>query len=133
MSSVAIKISSDLASVARAASADADRSLTGQIEHWARLGKAVEPILSSVTIALLKKSGGDLSAIEDETERARVLAALAMLRKSPPYPESRTSLAARSMPLYEADPANPSGVLQVAANGTRTPGRFVDRVFVPAS
>ena len=133
MSSVAIKISADLAAAARAASTDADRSLTGQVEHWARLGKAVEPVLSSVTIALLKKSGGDLGAIEDETERARVLSALAMLRKSPPYPETRASLAARSTPLYEADPENPSGVVLVAADGKRTPGRVIDRVFVPAS
>lgn len=73
---VAVKLSDSLAEEARTASAGADRSLTGQIEHWARLGKAVEPLFSAPTIAALKKSGGDLSALEDERERLRILGIL---------------------------------------------------------
>src|SRR5690606_27235162 len=88
MSAVAIRISPALAEQARAAAADADRSLTGQVEHWARLGRAIEPILSAPAIAALKKSGGDLSVLEDEQEKARVLEVLEALRRDPPYADT---------------------------------------------
>ena len=129
MSSVAIKISSDLASVARAASADADRSLTGQIEHWARLGKAVEPVLSSVTIALLKKSGGDLSTIEDEREKARVLEVLERFRNTP-QEALRNQLGLDKKTAYFPDPDRPGGLVRVLSDGSRQSGRKIDGAFV---
>jgi hypothetical protein len=129
---VAVKLSDTLAEEARTASAGADRSLTGQIEHWARLGKAVEPLFNAPTIAALKKSGGDFGSLEDHAERQLVIDALAQLRLNPPFAETAAFLATTRRPLYEADPANPEGILQVQTDGSRVRGSLVNRVFVPA-
>ena len=128
---VAVKLSDSLAEDARAASEGADRSLTGQVEHWARLGKAVEPLFTAPTIATLKKSGGDLEKIDDPAERQRVIDALTKLRLHPPFAETSAFLATTRSPLYEGDPSNPDGIIQVHADGTRIPGAFVNRVFIP--
>lgn len=133
MPSTAIKISEALANDARAAAADADRSLTGQIEHWARIGKAFEPNFSARLIAILKKSGGDLSAIEDEREREEVLEALASLRLEPPFLSTTEELSRTTGPKFEVDPRNPDGIVQIQADGTRVAGRFVNRAFVPTT
>jgi len=132
-SSIAVKISKALADAARVAAADADRSLTGQVEHWARLGKAIEPGLSSATVAILKQFGSAPSPQDDQAERARVLETLALVSESPPYTATRAALAALNTPLYESNPDDPSTIIQVTPDGQRTPGRFVDRVFVPAT
>lgn len=131
MAATAIKVSESLASEARAAAADSDRSLTGQIEHWARIGKAVEPLFTAPVVGSLKRSGGDLEVIEDEVERARVLDALAALRQSPPFAQSAAFLRASTRPLYEVDPEAAEGIVQVRPDGTRVAGRFVNRVFEP--
>lgn len=130
MGHTAIKVSDALASEARLAAADSDRSLTGQIEHWARLGRAIEPALPTSLIAALKKSGLALDALENEAEKALVLDALARLRQSPPYANRATALRQSHGPLYEADPNQPGGVLRVNEDGTRTPGQFTNREFV---
>jgi FMN phosphatase YigB (HAD superfamily) len=130
---VAVKLSDSLAEEARTASAGADRSLTGQVEHWARLGKAVEPLFTAPTIAALKKSGGDIGKLDDPAEIQRVHDALARLRMNPPFAETAAFLQAKQGPLYEADPNNPNGVIEVQPDGTRTPGQFVNRSFVPRS
>lgn len=126
----AIKISTELAEEARAAAADADRSLTGQIEHWARIGKSIEPRLSSAAVAALKRSGGELSALEDAEERTRVMEALDELRSRPPFQVTTSYLREMSGPLYEAHPSDPERVVKVDATGEKIPGRFVNREFV---
>lgn len=128
---VAVKLSDSLAEDARAASEGADRSLTGQIEHWARLGKAVEPLFNVPTIAAFKKSGGNIDSLEDPRERQILLDALTQLRLAPPFAETAAFLTASRSPMYEVDPANPGGIVQILADGSRVPGKFVNRVFVP--
>lgn len=128
---VAVKLSDSLAEDARTASADADRSLTGQIEHWARLGKGVEPLFTAPIIASLKKSGGNIDSLEDPRERKSLLDALTKLRLNPTFAESAAFLTSSYSPLYEADPAIPDGIVQVLADGSRVHGKFVNRIFVP--
>ena len=41
-----VKLSDPLINAARTIAPDADRSIAGQIEHWARLGRATEQVLS---------------------------------------------------------------------------------------
>ncbi len=132
MSNVAIKISSTLAEQARAAADDADRSLTGQIEHWARLGRSLEPSLSPPAIAALKKSGGDLSALEDEHERASVLAVLDAFRATP-RAELRQRLGLDRKVRFEPDPRSVRGIIRISPDGTRRRGTMKGRTFVPAS
>lgn len=129
--SVAIKIGSSLAEQARTAAEDADRSLTGQIEHWARLGRAVEPILSAPAIAALKKSGGDWSALDTPEERARVLETLEKFRETP-RSHLRKELGLESKPTFEVDPENPEGIVRVHPDGTRERGTLKGRQFEPS-
>ncbi len=129
---IAIKVSDALAEEARAASQDADRSLTGQVEHWARLGKAVEPHFSASTIAFLKKNGGLLSPEEEQVAIKQTLAALEEFRKNPPYDKMREVIF-KSGFVYEADPNDPAGVVKLFKDGTKIAGKIVDREFVPNS
>lgn len=129
--SSAVKIGSELVGEAREAAETGDRSLAGQIEHWAKLGRSVERLLSTPMISALKKSGGDPERITDEAERELLLKAIAALREAPPYAETSSYLRSLDTPLYEADPNDPAQVIRVAADGSRTRGRLVGRVFEP--
>jgi hypothetical protein len=81
---VAIKVSAELANSARNEANAADRSMTGQIEHWAKLGRAIEAILPSQVAAALKRCAGDLDTLEDATMRHKVLDALAVFQTQAP-------------------------------------------------
>jgi hypothetical protein len=129
---VAIKVSAEFAESVRAAADSADRSLTGQIEHWAKLGRAAETVLPAPAAAALKQSAGNLAAIEDPALREQILTALEALRSGDHFPATRKHLASLGQPLYEADPADSQGIVQVGADGRRTRGRLVNRRFVPA-
>jgi len=127
---VAIKVSADLAESARREAADADRSLTGQIEHWAKLGRAVEAILPSQVAAALKRCGGDLTAIEDEALRGKVLDALAafQVRSSEAL---RQKIGLDLQVLFEPDPEKPGGLVRIDPDGTKTRGLLKGRAFIP--
>lgn len=127
--SVAIKVSSNLAEEARAAAVDADRSLTGQVEHWARLGKALEPSLNSTVIAALKKSGGDLSTLADEETRSLVLQTLEAFRTAPRQ-DVAAQLNLSSQVRYEPDPEAPGQFLRIHPDGTHEKGSLKGRTFV---
>ncbi|MEM9280705.1 MAG: hypothetical protein AAGA96_02670 [Verrucomicrobiota bacterium] len=131
MPSTAVKIKADLFEEAREAAATDDRSLTGQIEHWAKLGKSVESILSTPMIAALKKSGGDPEKLTSPEERDQILKAISALREKPRYAETKQFLQGSETPLYETDPNDPTKVVRVEADGTRTPGELVGREFRP--
>ena len=130
---VAIKVSASFAESVRAAAGAADRSLTGQIEHWAKLGRAAEEVMPAPVAAALKSSGGNLAAIEDETLRKRVLEALRSLREGRHYEGTRDYLFSLGQPLFENDPDDPEGVIQVFKDGRRVKGRMDGKQFVPAA
>lgn len=130
MAGIAIKINETLAEQARTAALDGDRSLTGQIEHWARIGRAVEPLLPTTAVASLKKSGGDLSAVEDAQERARVLQILEHFR-SLPRAELASQLGLDRKPRFEPDPSHPDAVIRILPDGSRQSGRMHGRTFTP--
>jgi hypothetical protein len=115
-----VKLSESLVLDARVTGEIAERSIAGQIEFWAGLGRAVESVLRADTALALKKRGDALpvsaclksvSTRAGQTRLARVLAAR-------PYPHF--------------EPAAMSGlVIKVDEDGTRTTGRFVHREFRP--
>ena len=131
-SPVAIKVSADFAESVRGAADAADRSLTGQIEHWAKIGRATEAVLPAPVAAALKRCAGEVNAIEDEGVRRRVLEALEALRTMPPG-DIRQLLGLDKMPALEPDPQNPGGIVRVSSDGMRTRGTMKGRTFVPAS
>jgi hypothetical protein len=126
--STAIKVSESLAEEARSAAQDADRSLTGQVEHWARLGKAVEPLLTTKTITALKK-WPELSPEEEEIEKQRILEALEQFSNTPAS-VLRERIGLTGKTLYEVDPDDSNKIVQVQPDGRRVRGRIVNRVFV---
>jgi hypothetical protein len=61
---IPVRLSADLAQRARTAAETAERSVTEQVEHWARLGQAVEDVVLAKTVQRLKARShdADLSA-----------------------------------------------------------------------
>lgn len=113
-----MKVSDALILDARLMGEATQRSIAGQIEFWARLGRAIEILLRGDQMLALCKAGkakplsACLKAIDSAEGRKRLTRHL----KSLPYPH------------YE--PAPDSGLLvRIEANGKRTTGRFVNRRF----
>lgn len=129
---VAVKVSAELAASARTEANATDRSLTGQIEHWAKLGRATEAIMPSQVAAALKRCGGDLSVLEDETMRAMVLDALAVFQSKSPA-SVRQMIGLDRETRFEPDKDNLGGMIRIDPEGTKTRGWMEGRTFVPVS
>jgi hypothetical protein len=56
---IPVRLSENLAVRARAAAETLDRSLTEQVEHWARLGQVVEEAILASTVQRLKARSHD--------------------------------------------------------------------------
>ena len=120
-----VKISDELISDARRSAAIAERSIAGQIEFWAQLGRAIEPLLEGSRALDPRRAGAAVSLSEclasvDSAEgRRRVV----------------EYLDSRPFPHYQPAPGSPDLRVRVDADGTRTLGRFVGREFqaVPCS
>ena len=117
-----VKLSDDLVKDARQEAEAADRSLTSQIEHWARLGRKVERVLRYEEVLDLKRAG---DAPVAPTRRA-ILAALRRIASG----AARTELAATlrdGRTVYQD--AGDGRVERIERDGTRTVGRLVNRRF----
>lgn len=116
-----VKLSDALVLEARLTSELAERSIAGQIEFWARLGKAVEPLLSGDRVLALRKSGDIL----------RLSELIAFVN----YPSGRQRvadyLAKQPFPHYEPSSEQPGFLVRIEEDGRRTIGRFVNREFQP--
>jgi hypothetical protein len=117
-----VKLSDKIVVDARVAGELSERSIAGQIEYWARLGRATDMMLRADNALRLKQRGEAqalseiLESIETRDGRARTAAYLA----GRPYPH------------FEAAPDLPGHVVKIDEDGTRTIGRFVKRQFRPA-
>jgi hypothetical protein len=115
-----IKISDDLALAAREEADVCDRSMASQVEHWARIGRAVEQVLGHGQIVALKRHAGlpeFEKAMREATSEAGQRKALRHLEKL-------------GGPRYGVDPERPGVVVKIDSDGSRTRGRFVNRRFV---
>lgn len=113
-----VKLSESLVLDARLTGEIAERSIAGQIEFWAGLGRAVETHLRTDQALALKRRGAAmplstcLKTVNTRAGRARLSAVLS----------------ARPFPQFE--PASTPGLLvKIDQDGTRTTGRFVNRKF----
>src|SRR5512133_3354466 len=117
-----VKLSDHRMLEARRVAEESQRSLAGQIEHWARLGRAIDTLMRPVTALRLKRRApapavsARLKDIDTPAGRARVAAGLA----SEPFPH------------FEVAPGRPGFLVRIDEDGARTIGRFVKRKFVPA-
>lgn len=117
-----VKLSDDLVSDARFTAELSQRSIAGQIEFWAQIGKAIEPILRGDRLLALRQSGAVRSLFEAisavDTAAGRELV--------------RDYLSKQPFPHFEAAPGKPGFLCKIDEDGTRTIGRFVNREFIVA-
>jgi hypothetical protein len=116
-----VKVSDALLLDARLMGEATQRSIAGQIEFWARLGRAVESLLRGDQMLALCKAGiaKPLSACLTSIDSAEGRKRLAEHLKSLPYPH------------YQPAPGSAGLLVRIEANGKRTTGRFVHRKFQP--
>jgi hypothetical protein len=118
-----VKLSDALVLDARLVGEVSERSIAGQIEYWARVGKAVEGVLRGDRALRLKQRGEAvplsdlLGTVDSPAGRERV----------------RAQQAERPFPRFEAAPEKPGLLVRVDRDGKRTVGRFVNRAFRPAA
>jgi hypothetical protein len=115
-----VKVSDNLLLDARLAGESMHRSIAGQVEYWAALGRAIEPLLLGHQAMALAKSGSarplsECLATVDTPEGRKKLA---------------DYLATEPFPHYEPAPGARGLLVKIDADGTRTVGRFVRRRFV---
>ena len=117
-----VKLSDALVLDARLTGQVAERSIAGQIEFWANLGRAIEPLLQGARALALCRAGAGrpLSAALASADSA------AGRRRVADY------LATRPFPHYETAPGRPGLLVRIDADGSRTVGRFVNRRFQAA-
>ena len=117
-----VKIGDSLVLDARMAGEVEHRSIAGQIEFWAHLGEALEPLLQGMQVMALMRSrsaqplSASLESVDSAVGRRRVADHL----KSRPFPH------------YEPAPGRPGFLVRTEADGTRTVGRFINRRFTAA-
>jgi hypothetical protein len=117
-----VKVSDALMLDARVAGEIVERSMAGQIEFWAKIGRALEPLLRGDHVLALCRAGSikplseRLESVDSPAGRRRVFEHL----KTRPYPH------------YEAAAKSPGMLVRIEAGGKRTVGRFVNRQFQPA-
>jgi len=128
-----VKLSDDLVTLARAEAEAANRSIASQVEHWARVGRAVERALQHAdTLAL--KSGVPLEeAFPQEAKREAILATLEHVANSADRGTALERAGVGNKPVYGSDPRFPGLVVRIDPDGTRVPGRFENRQFVPVA
>jgi hypothetical protein len=118
-----VKLSDSLVLDARLTAKIAQRSIAGQVEFWAGLGRAVEALLRGREVLALSKNGATqpLSECLENVDLAAGRERVAAYLQSRPFPH------------YEAAPGHPGLLIRIAEDGSRTLGRFVKRRFEPSA
>jgi hypothetical protein len=114
-----VKLSDALVLDARIAGEAQERSIAGQVEFWARLGKSVDQLLDGRQVRALRASG----AVQPLSE------ALASVDTPAGRKRVEDVLASRPFPHYRQHSGQPGLLVRIDEDGTETVGRFVNRVF----
>ncbi len=97
------------------------RSIAGQIEFWAGLGKSIEPLLRGDRTFMLQAAGSErslsqlIAEVDTATGRQRV----------------ESYLSQRPYPHYKPVRGESDLFRRIEADGSEVVGRFVAREFVP--
>lgn len=116
-----VKLSDSLVLDARMTGDIVERSIAGQVEFWARLGRAVELLIEGPQVLALCRNAGVrplsacLESVDSLAGRQRV----------------STFLASQPFPHYAPHPRRPGLLIRTDANGRKTVGRFLHRRFEP--
>lgn len=113
-----VKLSDSLILDARLTAETTERSIAGQIEFWAKLGRAVEPLLQGVQAMALSRAGA-VRPISECLESA-----------DSPKGRKRVAEHLKTLPYPHYEQSETAGLLiRTTADGTRSTGRFVNRQF----
>ena len=114
-----VKLSADLVLDARLMGQAVRRSIAGQIEYWANMGRALEPLIQGAVALGLARAGTarPLSACLDTVDSAEGRNRLSKYLANQPFPH------------YEPVTDSHGLLTRVEASGKRTVGRFVNRKF----
>jgi hypothetical protein len=117
-----VRLSETLVLDARLTGQTVRRSIAGQIEFWANVGRAIEPLLQGTVAAALCRAGTarPLSACMESVDTEEGRQRLSKVLANRPYPHYEPALDA------------PGLLVRIDAHGKRTVGRFVNRQFRPA-
>lgn len=118
-----VKLSDRLVQDARLTGELTERSIASQIELWAALGRAIEPLLRGAQALGLLRAGKALP----------LSACLEMVNTAAGRKRLTNYLASRPYPHFEPVPGRPGLLLRTEADGRKTVGRFVRREFLPVS
>lgn len=122
-----VKLSDDLVEQAREEAKAADRSITSQIEHWARLGRSIESLLRHEDVLALKRTDSDAATPLPPRSRSAILDLLRDVASD----ASRADLAAVLMQgrtVYQDD--GTGRIERIDGNGNRSAGRLENRRFI---
>ena len=114
-----VKLSEELVLDARLVGETMERSIAGQIEHWAKLGRGMESLLHAPEAIRLKRQGESrplsalLSSVDTGEGRDRLDSHLEAL----PFPHFEPAVGRRGF------------LVKIDEDGSRTIGRFVNRKF----
>jgi hypothetical protein len=114
-----VKLSDELVLDARISGEVTERSIAGQIEFWAGIGRGLERVMHMDRVLALKQRG----QIEP------LSAALAAIDTAEGHRRLSEVLGGRPYPHFESS-GRAGIVVRVDEDGTRTEGRFVQRKFI---
>ena len=127
-----VKLSDELVKLARREAEATERSITAQIEHWAKLGRSVETALRYEDVLALKRGDGNLrSAFSGALTRQAIYHVLQNVAAATDRSELARTLK-QSRVVYQSDPSGSGSIVRIEPDGTRTAGRFEKRRFVAA-
>jgi hypothetical protein len=117
-----VKVSDALLLDARLMGEATQRSIAGQIEFWARLGRSLETLLRGDQMLALCKANKTkpLSECLKTVDQAEGHKRLSNYLQSLPFPH------------YEAVSGSRGLLVRIEATGKRTVGRFINRKFQPS-
>jgi hypothetical protein len=108
-----VKLSDALVNAARKEAAAADRSITAQIEHWAKLGQSVEAALRHEDALAVKASDGKLAvAFPIPATRDAVYQVLRTVVSADHAPLAKALRRGRTV--YESDPSGSGAIIRIA-------------------
>lgn len=112
----------------------ADRSMAGQVEHWVKIGQAVEAMLGNAEIKAIKENlPMFLTRVSAQSVEQKIVSTVTQLMMNPDREAVKAKILAPGVPVFQADPAHAGRVIRIMPDGTRTSGRMKGNSFVPSS
>ncbi|MBI5576850.1 MAG: hypothetical protein HY896_10870 [Deltaproteobacteria bacterium] len=112
----------------------ADRSMAGQIEHWVKLGQAVEALLSTTEVNTLKEYLKNFVHQPDaESVKMKILSSINQFIYSSDRRSVKDRILSHGGPVFQSDTEHPGRVIRIMPDGTRASGTIHEGAFVPVA